>query len=271
MTPSASAATGTETGAESAAPAEPRAVVVVAMEEEAAPFLARGRQTGEPLAHESGPGLRRDLLIDDRPVTLLRSGIGFANAVAAAAYAYYTFGPAAPVISAGTAGGLARGVRVGDVIVGSRYVNLNADATAFGYALGQVPGMPEDYAAAPGLIARALGAEHGGTEHGDAERSGTVRNDTARNGTVRAAAIGSSEAFVTAARAAALRGGFPDVAAVDMESAALAQFAHTHGQSFLSVRAISDLCAPDGDEFLTHVDDAAERSAEVVVAAIMRL
>jgi adenosylhomocysteine nucleosidase len=31
---------------------------------------------------------------------------------------------------------------------------------------------------------------------------------------------------------------------------------------------VSDLCAPDGTEFLTHVDDAALRSARVVIAAI---
>lgn len=228
----------------------PASVVIVAMDEEAAPFLDRASSVGEPLGF--GTGVRRDLVVAGQPLVLLRAGIGFANAVAAAAYAFYHVGPGVPVISAGTAGGLAAGVQVGDVVVGARYVNLNADATAFGYALGQVPGMPADYAPEPLLAERALGAD-------SAEQS------------VRAGTIGSSEAFVTADRALRFRAEFPDVLAVDMETAALAQFAHTHGLPFVSVRAISDLCAPDGTEFLTHVDDAAARSADVVVATIMAL
>jgi len=228
----------------------PASVIVVAMEEEGAPFLERADHVGDSVAF--GNGTRRDLVVGGTRVALLRAGIGFANAVGAAAYALYTFGADTPVISAGTAGGLASGVQVGDVVVGSRYVNLNADATAFGYVLGQVPGMPADYGGDATLISRALAA---GPEE-----------ETAREGV-----IGSSEAFVTAARALELRESFPDVLAVDMESAAIAQFAHSHGQAFLSARAISDLCAPDGTEFLTHVDDAAARSADVVLATIMAL
>ncbi|GAA4159003.1 5'-methylthioadenosine/S-adenosylhomocysteine nucleosidase [Gryllotalpicola daejeonensis] len=224
----------------------PASVIIVAMEEEAAPFLDRADRVTEVATNAHA--VRRDLQLGDRTAVLLRSGIGFANATAAAAYAFYTLGADVPVISAGTAGGLAAGVEVGHVIVGSRYVNLNADATAFGYVLGQVPGMPADYAADAVLAERALAA--GG--------------DLA----VQPGAIGSSETFVTATRALGLRESFPDIVAVDMETAALAQFAHTHGQRFVSVRAISDLCAPDGTEFLTHVDDAAARSAEVVLGVV---
>jgi len=221
----------------------PASVITVAMEEEAAPFLERAdRVAGVPTGAHA---VRRDLGFGGETHVLLCSGIGFANAVAAAAYAFYTLGAEVPLISAGTAGGLA-GVEVGHVVAGARVINAGADATAFGYALGQVPGMPVDYAGDAALLERALGV----------------------GGEVQAGVIGSSEAFVTAARARRLREEFPDVVAVDMESAALAQFAHTHGQRFLSVRAISDLCAPDGTEFLTHVDDAAARAAEVVLALL---
>ncbi|MFC4242029.1 5'-methylthioadenosine/S-adenosylhomocysteine nucleosidase [Gryllotalpicola reticulitermitis] len=224
----------------------PASVVIVAMEEEAAPFLDRADRVGDPLSRAHG--MRRDLVIGGVPITLIRAGIGFANATAGAAYAYYTFGPDVPLISAGSAGGLAPGIEVGHVIVGSRYVNMNADATAFGYSLGQVPGMPADYAGDLALTRLAL--------------------DTPHDETVHAGVIGSSEVFVTAPRALQFREQFPEVVAVDMESAAVAQFAHTHGQTFLSVRAISDLCAPDGTEFLTHLDGAAARSAAVVAAVV---
>ncbi len=48
-----------------------------------------------------------------------------------------------------------------------------------------------------------------------------------------------------------------------MESTALAHTAHLVGLPFVSVRGISDLCGVD--EFAGHVNDAADRSAAVVV------
>lgn len=88
---------------------------------------------------------------------------------------------------------------------------------------------------------------------------------------LRSATIGSSEVFVTEGRARALRVAFPEVAAVDMESAAIAQFAHVHDMPFVSVRCISDLCAPDGAEFREHLDDAAARAARVVHDLVLGL
>ncbi|ROP74588.1 5'-methylthioadenosine/S-adenosylhomocysteine nucleosidase [Curtobacterium sp. PhB115] len=184
-------------------------------------------------------------------VAVRRSGIGFTNATAAVAHGFHDFGPGIPVISVGTAGGLMHGIDIGDVVVGDRYVNLNADATAFGYALGQVPGMPTGYAPDPRLVALATAADTGYR--------------------MRSATIGSSEVFVTEGRARALRVAFPEVAAVDMESAAVAQFAHVHDMPFVSVRCISDLCAPDGAEFREHLDGAAARAARVVHDLVLGL
>jgi adenosylhomocysteine nucleosidase len=178
-------------------------------------------------------------------------GIGFVNASDAVVGALLTYG-VVPVISAGSAGGLAQSVEVGDVVVGRTYVNTGADATAFGYRLGQLPGMPAVYAADPGL----LEATENAVGHGQKLVAGTV---------------GSSEKFVTAEPARALRETFEHVLAVDMESAAIAQACHNHGAPFVAVRAVSDLCAPDGSEFLTHIDDAALRSARVVEATLARL
>jgi len=76
---------------------------------------------------------------------------------------------------------------------------------------------------------------------------------------------------VTEGRARDFRQAFPTVAAVDMESAAIAQFAHVHAMPFVSVRGISDLCAPDGDEFRKHLDDAAARAARVVHGLVVGL
>jgi adenosylhomocysteine nucleosidase len=226
----------------------PVAVVLVAMDDEAAPFLDLASEVGEP--ERVGRAELRHVTLAGQPVVLVRSGIGFVNATAAGTSAILRHG-GVPLISAGSAGGLGKDVAVGDVVLGSRLVNADADARAFGYVLGQVPGMPEAYDAAPGLA--------------DAVRqaAASVAGQVLREGT-----IGSGEKFATADLALLLRADFPDMLAIDMESAALAQLCHNFGTDFVSVRAVSDLCAPDGTEFLTHVDDAALRSAQVVTAAV---
>ncbi|MBE1875406.1 5'-methylthioadenosine/S-adenosylhomocysteine nucleosidase [Myceligenerans pegani] len=204
-----------------------------------------------PGARMVGAAEHRVLTLGGRRIALVRSGIGFVNASDAAVGALLTYG-IVPVVSAGSAGGLARSVEVGDVVVGRTYVNTGADATAFGYRLGQLPGMPAVYAADHGLLEA--------TENAVGHEQNLV-----------AGTIGSSEKFVTAEPARALRETFDQVLAVDMESAAIAQACHNHGAPFVSIRAVSDLCAPDGTEFLTHVDDAALRSARVVEATLTRL
>ncbi|MEV0950460.1 5'-methylthioadenosine/S-adenosylhomocysteine nucleosidase [Promicromonospora sp. NPDC050249] len=227
----------------------PVAVVLVAMDDEAAPFLDLASEVGEP--ERVGRAELRHITLAGQPVVLVRSGIGFVNTTAAGTSTILRHGVDVPLISAGSAGGLGKDVAVGDVVLGSRLVNADADARAFGYVLGQVPGMPEAYDAAP----RLAGAVRQG--------AATVAGQVLREGT-----IGSGEKFATADLALRLRADFPDMLAIDMESAALAQLCHNFGAEFVSVRAVSDLCAPDGTEFLTHVDDAALRSAQVVTATV---
>lgn len=232
----------------------PVAVVLVAMDDEAAPFLDLASAVGEP--ERVGLAVHRHVTLAGRPVVLVRSGIGFVNATSAGASAILRHGPDVPLISAGSAGGLAKDIAVGDVVLGVRLVNADADARAFGYVLGQVPGMPEAYDATPELA--------------DAVRRAAAEVPGAADGslTLREGIIGSGEKFATTELALRLRADFPDMLAVDMESAALAQLCHNFDTGFVSVRAVSDLCAPDGTEFLTHVDDAALRSAQVVSAAV---
>jgi adenosylhomocysteine nucleosidase len=235
----------------------PVAVVLVAMDDEAAPFRSLASEVGEP--ERVGLAEHRRITLAGRSVVLVRTGIGFVNATSAGVSAILRHGADVPLISAGSAGGLAKDVAVGDVVLGARLVNADADARAFGYVLGQVPGMPEAYDAAPGLA--------------DAVRraAATVDAEAPEPLVLREGTIGSGEKFATADLALRLRADFPDMLAIDMESAALAQLCHNFGVDFVSVRAVSDLCAPDGTEFLTHVDDAAARSARVVAAAVSLL
>ncbi len=222
-------------------------VLVVAMDDEAAPFLARADRVGR--AQDVDHAQRTALVLAGREVLLVRSRIGHVAAATAAARALGDVGPV-PLVSAGSAGGLGDGVRVGDVVLGDRYLFVGADARAFGYQLGQVPGMPEAYSGDVRLLAAASGAG-------------------LADGAVHVGTMLSGDAFVHAGIVDRVRADFPGALSTDMETTALAQTAHLHGSAFLSVRGISDLCGPAaGDDFRTHVDDAADRSADVVLALL---
>ncbi|WP_159717184.1 5'-methylthioadenosine/S-adenosylhomocysteine nucleosidase [Actinomyces marmotae] len=261
------------------APPDRRAhsVVLTAMEEEARPFLERlpALDGAAPLAlngdawavslalppvipgSADGQGPRAP-----REFILIRTGIGLVAAASALAAALARVAPRM-IISAGTAGGLARDVEVGDVCASTTLAFTDADATAFGYARGQIPGQPPAFGSATGL--REAIELHGPA----ALAAATPASSSAR---IHAGQMLSGNSFVTAANVADTREAFPEAVSTDMESAALAQVAAAAGIPFASVRGISDLCGPEaGQDFHIGADEAAARSAAVVIAALAAL
>lgn len=243
-----------------ASPATLSAIVLVAMPDEEAPFLESASEASDP--ETVGLAIHRRIVVGGRSVLLVRTGIGLVNAAGAATSAILASEPgdgtAGPlVISAGTAGGIGDDVRVGDVVVGTEYINIDADARAFGYVLGQVPRMPASYGGSDIALAALAASDHAASVTPASVHFGLIT---------------SSYSFVTPVRATAIRTALPGALATDMESVAIAQTAWVHGRGFLAVRAISDLCGPIADtDFLTHVDDAAERSARAVLDLVRHL
>lgn len=264
-------------------------IVLVAMPEEAEPYLRRAHRRAEP--ERAGQAVLHELEIDGLRVLLVHTGIGFVNAAAAATTAivrerervrgqerdavqmrYRVRHPqraqteagvaAAPLIvfSSGTAGGLGAEVALGDVVVGSSYINIDADARVFGYRLGQVPGMPAVYR---GDEAMLVAVEQVASLVGRLSSSG----ESSGEWSVHPGLIASSYSFVTTERAVIARADFPEVAAVDMESSAIAQVCYSEGVPFVAVRGISDLAsATAADDHLANTDSTAERAATVVLA-----
>ena len=212
--------------------------ILCAMAEEAAPFVA-ALAAAEPVpAPLEGATAQRGAL-DGREVVVVTTGIGLVAAAAASTWAVVALG-ARVLVSAGSAGGLSRESRVGDVAVGDSYTYGTADATEFGYERGQVPRQPVRFAASERLA--------------DAVPAPELRGR-----------ILSGDTFVTARNVAELRGAFADAVATDMESTAIAQVARAAGAEFVSVRGISDLCGPEaGVDFHIGVDEAAARSFAAV-------
>ncbi|MEJ5928540.1 5'-methylthioadenosine/S-adenosylhomocysteine nucleosidase [Corynebacterium sp. H128] len=203
-------------------------IIQCAMEMEAAPFLAE-----LPSDHKVETiGNQQFHFGVDKLVAI--TGIGLANAAAGTARALMLADDPELVIAAGTCGGLHVDIQVGEIAVATNAIYSMADATAFGYEPGQVPGMPVSYNA---LTVPTLDRPH----------------KTGR--------IVSADAFITAANVEQARGRFPEAIATDMETAAMAQTCYAAGVPWVSLRAVSDLCGPQaGQDF--HIDGelAAEHS-----------
>ena len=229
-----------------------RAVIQCAMPEEAAPFLgALGPDVATTVVGAEGRHQQSLTLgrLGEAPVLVVTSGIGLANSAAATARAL-ALADAEIIIAAGTTGGLGADVEVGDVIAGTSVTYSNADATAFGYARGQVPQMPVDYRSSEPAARRAAGLA--------ARAAGLA---------VRVGQVVSSDSFVTADNVGTTREEFPDALATDMETAALAEVAWSAGVDWISLRAASDLCGPAADQDFHMDSDAAARiSFDAVVA-----
>ncbi|MFC4554828.1 5'-methylthioadenosine/S-adenosylhomocysteine nucleosidase [Georgenia faecalis] len=216
------------------------AVIITAMDSELAPFERRASDLSTP--RQVGHARTSLATVSGRRLLLVRSGIGTVNAAVATALAVHAVRTSI-VVSSGSAGGLGVGVRVGDVVVGSDYTYSDADATAFGYTLGQVPGMPVSYPGAPALVERAKA------------RSGVLVGQMV-----------TSDSFVDARMVDHVRAAFPHALTTDMESAAIAQACHSFGLPFVSVRGISDLCGPSaGEAFNLAVDDVAALAADLAL------
>ena len=218
------------------------AIIQAAMDMEAAPLLHElapigGDETPQAILAGTHKTQRFVLgILDGRTVLVVTSGIGLANAASATARAL-TLVEAPIVIAAGT-----------------RAIYGQADATAFGYAMGQVPQMPVDYTTSEAAEER-LPILRGLIEH-----------------RVRRGRIVSSDSFCTEANVGPMRTRFPDAIGTDMETCAMAQVCWSSDVDWISLRAVSDLCGPTADQAF-HMDGAraAAHSAQAVRAYLTLL
>ncbi len=219
--------------------------IIGAMEQEVALLHSRISQAQqEKVAHIA---ITRGLLAG-KPVLLAQSGIGKVNAAITTTVLLEKFG-AGCVINTGSAGGLQGGMKQGDVVVGIQTAHHDADATAFGYAIGQLPQMPARYEADAGLIEHAARA--------------AIAFDGAA---IHRGLIVSGDQFIRHPdKIAHIRAHFPDALAVEMEAAAIAQTCYQFARPCVIIRALSDLADGEAEySFETFLQMAATHSAEMV-------
>lgn len=188
-------------------------------------------------------------------MVLVLSGIGKVNAAVSTSWVIHQFAPDC-VINTGSAGGLGKGLKVGDVVIGETVAHHDVDVTAFGYVWGQVPQLPAVFTSDSNLIRQA-------------EKAAQVFEGAA----VTQGLIVSGDRFVHSSEGVAeIRSHFPDVKAVEMEAAAIAQTCYQLEVPFVIIRAVSDSADEKADiSFEEFLKTAAVSSAKMVTEIVKSL
>jgi adenosylhomocysteine nucleosidase len=200
--------------------------------------------------------------IEGKEVTLLLCGIGKVNAAVGCALLIQQFKPDC-IINTGSAGGIKPELKVGDAVISTGLVYHDVDVTAFGYAPGQLPRQPQIFPVEESLIKTAEDA----VDELKLEKLLPESFNHCRG------IIGSGDVFMhEPERIAQLRKVFPDVAAVEMEGAAIAHCGYLFSVPVLVIRALSDVAGVESpvtsDEFLPI---ASKHSAFIVMRILRKL
>ncbi|EXI62783.1 5'-methylthioadenosine/S-adenosylhomocysteine nucleosidase [Mannheimia granulomatis] len=192
--------------------------------------------------------------INHTRVALLQSGIGKVSAAVGTTLLIQLVQPDL-IINTGSAGGLDSNLNVGDILISTEVRHHDVDVTAFGYEIGQLPSNPAAFSPNEELVEFAKK---------EAQKAGF---------NVVSGLICSGDAFINGAeKIAEIRRNFPNVVAVEMEAAAIAQVCHAFDVPFVVVRAVSDVADKEShlsfEEFLPL---AAEKSSAIVIAMLTDL
>jgi len=226
--------------------------IIGAMEKEVA--LLRG-SLEEPKLTKFGAFEFHSGKLEGKDLALLQCGIGKVNAAVGCSILIHVFKPDF-VVNTGSAGGIAPGLRFGDVVISTGLLYHDVDLTAFNYAPGQLPGQPQVFPVNEDLVAKAEKAL------GELKGEKVLPLDLDH----RLGLIGSADTFMHRPDdIAELRRVFPDIVAVEMEGAAIAHCCSLFSVPALVIRALSDIAGVESpvtfDEFLPI---ASKHSAEIV-------
>lgn len=192
--------------------------------------------------------------LHNKDIVLTQSGIGKVNASISTTLLIEKFNPDI-VINTGSAGALDERLAVGDVLVSNEVTYHDADATAFGYAYGQIPQMPESYESSEKLLNKTI----------------DILKQQQLNG--RIGMIISGDSFIGSAQQRnKIKSQFPDAMAVEMEATAIAQTCYQFNVPFIVTRAVSDLANGEADmsfeEFLGQAAISSSETVELLVKSL---
>jgi adenosylhomocysteine nucleosidase len=192
-----------------------------------------------------------------QPVVLALSRIGKVAAATTATTLIEAFG-AQRLVFTGVAGGVGPGVRVGDVVVATGFVQHDMDASPI-FPRYQIPLYGrEHFACDEDLSALLSGAAHAGLAR--------IGSHSVHHGLIASGDRFVSKAEESRALQAALASAGHAPLAVEMEGAAVAQVCFDYGVPFAAVRTISDRADDTAHvDFPKFVTEVASRYALVIM------
>ena len=183
--------------------------------------------------------------IDDKPVVLMKSGIGKVNAACACVEMIKNFAPDV-IINTGLAGGIDKSLSVMDIVVANQ-TTYHDVWCGEGCQIGQIQGLPEVFYGNNKLV----------------EIAQSIKTDVK----VHSGLIAGGDVFVTDINTLnEIKSKFPTALAVDMESTAIAQVCYLYSIAFLAIRIISDTPGIENhyEQYLDFWNKAPEKSLEVI-------
>ncbi len=188
-------------------------------------------------------------------VMLLQSGIGKVAAALGTTLMMELFEPDC-VINTGSAGGFDPALNVGDLVISSQIRYHDADVTAFGYEMGQLPSLPPAFHADTKLIELAQATL--------AEQDELV---------CKVGLICTGDIFMAdPAKVEQCRNNFPEMIACEMEAAAIAHVCHQYQVPFVVLRALSDIAGKESPlSFDSFLEQAAVHSSQFVASFLTKL
>lgn len=177
-------------------------------------------------------------------VVLVQSGIGKVMSAMAVTLLVEVFSVDG-IINTGSAGAVNHELKIGDVVVADRLAYHDVDVTAFGYAFGQMAQQPLYFESSKYFVS---------------ELKKVIENPVV-------GLITSSDSFISSdSRIAEIKNHFPDVLAVEMEGASIAQAATALKKPFVIIRAMSDTASHDANvKFDEFIIEAGRKSAQTLM------
>ncbi len=188
-------------------------------------------------------------ILEGMPVVVVQCGVGKVNAALCVQILCDCFG-VTHVMNTGIAGSLCADLDIGDLVISEDAMYHDVDCGVFHYPAGQVPGMPERFAADDTLLAYAFAA---------AEKVNPGHTKIGR--------IASGDQFICTQQQKDVIIANTKALCTEMEGAAIAHAAYRNETPFVILRAISDKADHTAEmDYPTFEAIAAKRCAEVTMA-----
>ena len=191
-----------------------------------------------------------------KEVVIVKSGIGKVNAALCAQALILKFG-VTKIINTGIAGAFAKGLEVFDFVVSTAAVYHDFDTTAFGYKIGQVPGLPESFAADEKLAEAAVVA--------------FGKTAFAKKYKVIKGVVASGDQFISDSSVKKrIKSNF-EPACVEMEGCAIAQTCYLNKVPFVIVRCMSDMADESVEQTYVFNEDICADACACLVKKVIEL